>query len=271
MKFLSLSLSITIILALSSPAFAQAHVRGKNSVDIRGTQQDIYYYPALGTRLNRDVLFFPGDGGWRGFAITVAERMASWGYDVYGVDTNRYLESFTGKDGGLTENEVRSDLRQMANWIRGTSRDRVTLVGWSEGAELALLAAATNDKDAFAGLISFGMGKTGILGWRWIDDLTFLTKKDPHEPKFETMSYMSQVAPLPLLMIQSTQDEYVSTDEARELFQLARAPKRFALIQSQDHKFSGNKDEFFQTLREGLEWVQATSSLKGRRTVKPNA
>jgi hypothetical protein len=109
------------------------------------------------------------------------------------------------------------------------------------------------------------MGKTGILGWHWFDDLTFLTKKDPHEPKFITTSYVPQVTPLPLLMIQSTRDDYASTDEAKGLFGAAHEPKRFSLIEAQDHKFSGNKDEFFGVLREGLEWIRKAASVKEKQ------
>jgi dienelactone hydrolase len=247
-----------LLLFLAVSVSAQTQTRGKNDVAVRDTKQDVYYYPAVGDRLGRRILFVPGDAGWRGFAIVVAERMASWGYDVYGLDTNRYLESFShkGDHKSLKETDVVSDFQQMADWIKQGSNERVTLVGWSEGAELTLLAAAADNKNSFDGLITFGMGKTGILGWRWVDDLTFLTKKDPHEPKFITMSYMSQVAPLPLLMIHSTHDEYVPADQAKELFGAAHEPKRFALIEAQDHKFGGNQDEFFRTLREGLEWMK---------------
>ena len=259
-----------IFLLLSASVSAQTQTRGKNEVDIRETKQDIYYYPAVGDRLRRKVFFVPGDGGWRGFAIVVAEHMASWGYDVYGLDTNRYLESFSHKSDQkrLKEADVMSDFRQMADWIKGGSNESITLVGWSEGAELTLLAAAADNKNSFDGLITFGMGKTGILGWRWVDDLTYVTKKDPHEPHFITTSYMPQVAPLPLLMIHSTHDEFVPADEAKELFGAAHEPKRFALIEAQDHKFGGNKDEFFRVLREGLEWTKkATNSKEKPRSV----
>jgi fermentation-respiration switch protein FrsA (DUF1100 family) len=266
MKFRFLCQSVLLVLLLSVNTLAQAQTRGQNSVAIRGKEQGIYYYPAVGSRLNRKILFVPGDGGWRGFAIVVAERMASWGYDVYGLDTNNYLVSFSHKSDRLKETDVMSDFRQLADWINGGSNGSVTLVGWSEGAELCLLAAAASDnKSTFDGLISFGLGKTGILGWHLIDDLTFLTKKDPHEPKFITTSYMPQVTPLPLLMIQSTRDDYVSTDEAKGLFGAAHEPKRFSLIEAQDHKFSGNKDEFFATLREGLEWIQKAPSAKEKQ------
>ena len=134
--------ALALAVALSFSAYAQT--AGKNTVTIRGQQQDVYYYPATGpatsSRLNRKVLFAPGDGGWRGWAITLAHQMASWGYDVYGLDTKTYLTGFTGKT-ALKEAEVMSDFQQIAQWMTQGANERVTLVGWSEGAGLGVLAS----------------------------------------------------------------------------------------------------------------------------------
>jgi fermentation-respiration switch protein FrsA (DUF1100 family) len=67
---------------------------------------------------------------------------------------------------------------------------------------------------------------------------------------------MARIAPLPLLMIQSSHDEYTPLDEAKRLFAAAREPKRFELIEAQNHKFSGNQEEFDRALREGLQWMK---------------
>ena len=81
---------------------------GKNAPVIRGQQQDVYFYPAQGGVKNaQKVLFLPGDGGWEGLALDIAEEMSKVGYDVYGFDTKRYLESFT-TDAGTLKEEMRS-------------------------------------------------------------------------------------------------------------------------------------------------------------------
>lgn len=249
----------TLGLALLVPVTSQAPAASKNTIEIRGKKQDIYYYPAAGARLDRKVLFLPGDGGWRGYAITIAHTIASFGYDVYGLDTKDYLESFTGKT-NLKETDVMGDLHQLGDYISQGSSERVALVGWSEGAGLCLLAAASDEnKKRFNGLVTLGLAESNVLGWRWIDDITYITKKDPNEPMFQSAPYMSRVAPLPLLMVQSTQDDYVPVDSAKRLFAVAREPKQFALIQAQNHRFDGNRDEFFRTLRRGLGWINKTA------------
>jgi hypothetical protein len=105
-----------VAMLLAMPRFGQTAMPGKNIITIRGQKQEIHYYPATGARLNQKVLFAPGVGGWRGWAITVAQTMASWGYDVYGLDTKIYLDSFTGKT-TLKETDVMNDLRQIAEWM----------------------------------------------------------------------------------------------------------------------------------------------------------
>ena len=224
---------------------------------IRGQKQDIYFIAGSPSSMSPHprILYAPGDGGWRGFAITIAETMASWGYDVYALDTKRYLEGFSGKT-DLTVGDVMKDFKLIAEQIVKDRNERLTLVGWSEGAGLCLLgAAAPENKKTFNGLVTIGLGPVNVLGWRLADYLTYVTKKIPHEPRFQTVDYLPQVTPLPLWMIQSSHDDYVPVPTARDLFSAAKEPKRFKLIEANDHRFDGNTTEFFGALRAGIEWI----------------
>ncbi len=229
---------------------------GKNGVSIRGQQQDVYFYPAAGQGQHRKVLFAPGDGGWRGFAITIAEQLSAAGYDVYGLDTRRYLQSFTGSS-VLRPTEIASDVRELAQWAGQGSKDRVLLVGWSEGAGLGLAAASVpENREVFAGLVVIGTTEFNILAWRWTDIGAEITKRLPNEPTFKSADYIGKVAPLPLAVIASTHDEYVSPDTTQALFAAAADPKRLVIIDASDHKYGGKTAEFFSALRESLTWIQ---------------
>jgi dienelactone hydrolase len=114
-----------------------------NTVVIRGQKQELHHHPPTATPLNKKVLFVPGVGGWRGWAITIAQTMASWGYDVQGLDTKVYLDGFTGKT-QLKEADVMDDFRELGEWMTNRSGERVILVGWSEGAGLGALASASS-------------------------------------------------------------------------------------------------------------------------------
>ena len=230
---------------------------GKNAPVIRGKQQDIYFYPAQGgTRNAPKVLFLCGDGGWQGRAIEVAVGMSKAGYDVYGFDTKHYLESFTSEAGALKEEDVQRDLAQIARWMQTRWLERISIVGWSEGAGLGVLAAASRDNEAvFNGVVTLGLSNTAFLGWRLRDDVTYITHGDPDEPMFRTRDYIPKVAPLALCMIQSSGDEFVTKDEAEALFGEAQQPKLYKFVPAQDHGCNGNTEGFFQALSEGLAWL----------------
>jgi fermentation-respiration switch protein FrsA (DUF1100 family) len=248
-------------LFLPTIVIAQTRKAGGNTIIIRGEWQDVYFYPAEGQLKHPDttILFASGDGGWRGFAVAVAKIVATWGYDVYGLDTRRYLGSFTGRS-TLKETDVMADFQEIADWITQKADEKVILMGHSEGAGLCLLAAASYEKKkSFSGLVTIGLSESSILGWRLLDGITYITKKMPNEPTFESVDFLPEVSPLPILMIQSSQDEYVSVEAARRLFSTAIEPKRFLLIESRNHRFDSNTDEFFRALRDGIEWIREMS------------
>ena len=246
--------------SVAAPALPQRLTPGKNEFLFRGQTQDIYYYPAESqSTAAGPVLFLPGDGGWRGFAVDTAESLAMYGYDVYGWDIKPYLTGFTNGKRTLREAEIMEDLRSMARYITGGRSQKVSPLGWSEGAGLALLgAAASGNRNVFSGLVSIGMPGSAVLGWRLADNFTYLTKKDPNEPTFATAPYLPQVSPLPLVMIHSTHDQYISTGLARKLFDGAREPKRFFLVEARNHRYDGNRREFLLALREALQWIGKT-------------
>jgi fermentation-respiration switch protein FrsA (DUF1100 family) len=245
----------TLLLAVSTQVRAANPT--KLAVDIRGQSQEVYFYPSTARPAAGRILFAPGDGGWRGFALTVAATASSWGYDVYGLDTKRYLESFTTSKSALRPEEIMADMRMLAEKLRRSSGDKIIFAGWSEGAGLAVLAGGPEEnKRTFSGIVAIGLTESTVLGWRWTDNVTYVTKRAPYEPAVPTASYLAKVAPLPFLQIHSSGDEYTAVPLARKLFEAAREPKRFSLVQAQDHHFDGNQGEFFRVLREGLNWMK---------------
>jgi fermentation-respiration switch protein FrsA (DUF1100 family) len=149
-----------------------------------------------------------------------------------------------------------SDFRQVAAWANPAPGERISLVGWSEGAGLCLVAAVSEEnKRLFSGLVVFGLTETNALTWHWSDLLPSSLKKRSADPEFESLEFLPGVAPSPLVMIQSTGDQYVSVDAARRLFAAAKEPKRFVLIDARNHRFEGNQPELFRAIREGLEWL----------------
>jgi fermentation-respiration switch protein FrsA (DUF1100 family) len=259
-RILFVAFTLFLAFALSS---SSAPAGGKNFVNIRGQMQQVWYYPPLASCSGNCpiVIFAPGDGGWRGFAVTIAETMASWGYEVYGLDTKRYLESFTADRATLTESHLASDLAAVAAWARRGRNVRVILLGWSEGAGLVLPVSGSVESRAWlAGLGLIGTPRKAVLGWRFSDTLATLARRDVDEPQFETRPWLSRLGTVPVYMIHSTQDEYTTIEQASALYDAASGPKRFARIEGGNHRFDNRRPQFFAALREGLQWLRTQTA-----------
>lgn len=244
---------VVLLLSTITAVAADPPRAGRNSFVIRGQAQDVYFLPGAGSGPHRKLIYAPGEGGWRGFGVTIAERLAGAGYDVLGLDTRRYLQSFSAST--LTPKDIASDWRTLAGWIRG-EREKVLVVGWSEGAGLALAAAADpGSREVLNGLISIGLTERNILAWRWSDLMAEMRKTLPNEPTFASADYIGNVAPLPFFMIASVKDEYISLDATNKLYAKANDPKRLNVIAASDHKFTGKTEEFFRSLIEGAAWI----------------
>jgi hypothetical protein len=249
-----------IVMALCVTAGAQTVTARKNTVAIRGRLQDIYLYPAVGSGEHPKLLFVPGDTGCRGFGAEIAEDLAKAAYDTYCLDTLRYLRSMTGHT-VLSTADIASDFRQIARWIVPNGRTRLLLL------DLAAAADESNH-DIFSGVIAIGTPETNILAWRWWDAGAWFTKRVPSEPTFSSAQFIPKVSPLPLFLIASTSNEYVTPEATRELFSAAREPKRLVIIDAQDHKYGGNTERFFTVLQQALDWIEQHRAVSQTNAVQ---
>lgn len=242
------------------------HLQAEESLrfEIRGKSQHVHLLRAQGPPNPEAVLFLPGDGGWLGRAVTMAQSIAALGYNVYALDTRAYLSDFTGTS-TLTESQMASDLRTLAEWLQRTSGQPVVLAGWSQGANMALLgAAAWKDPRFCRGVLAIGLSDKAVLGWRFVDNLTYLTHDTPKEPTFSAWSHIGGLSPVPLAIVSSTHDEYIAPETTQKLLQAAREPKRLFQVDARNHRFDGNFDGFVQALRSSMEWIRAMNSVRGK-------
>jgi pimeloyl-ACP methyl ester carboxylesterase len=249
-------LAVLVLLIAAAFAEAEAQLRpGENCLPIRGKAQEVYYLPAKTSPALGTILFSPGDGGWHGLAIDWAEKMASWGYDVYGIDTLHYLASLGGKQ-ALRPEEVTNDYAELSSKLVAPNTP-VVLVGWSEGASLSLLAALAQGAkpSPFRGLVVIGLPEDGILGWKWKDALTWVTKKTPDEPQFHASDYIPRLR-IPFYILRSSQDQYVTAENSEHMLAVAAKPKRLVVVPSDNHRFSSNREGFLRELKNAIEWTR---------------
>ena len=224
------------------------------TLSIRGRPQGLHVY---GTRGSPVAVVASGDGGWVHLGPHVAEFLASKGYFVVGFDSKVYLSSFTKGDTTLAPTDVPGDFGVLLDYASRGAGAPTVLVGVSEGAALAVLAA-TDDaiKPKVAGVIGLGLPDQAELGWRFRDQIIYLTKGLPKEPLFSTADVIAKVAPVPVAAIHSTQDEFVPVGEINRVMSRAIEPKHLWLIEAQDHRFSDKEQDLNQRLLEAVAWIR---------------
>jgi type IV secretory pathway VirJ component len=246
----------TVVFATSLllSGMAGAASSGTETLAIRGQEQSLRTY---GRRGGPVAVVASGDGGWVHLGPDVAEFLSGQGYFVVGFDSKAYLSSFTRGGTTLTTHDVPVDFAALVDYASKGASPPI-LVGVSEGAALAVLAA-TNDatRSKLAGVIGLGLPDQAELGWRFRDSVIYVTKGVPKEPLFSTADIVGNVAPLPVVAIHSTRDEFVGVDEVKRVMNRAREPKQLWFIEASDHRFSGKEADLHQKLLDAIAWIKA--------------
>ena len=225
------------------------------SFTLRGQRQTLHVYGAPGGPV---ALVASGDGGWTHLAPDVADLLAGRGWFVVGLDSKAYLSSFTSGAATLRPEDVPPDFAALLDHAAQGARGTTLLVGVSEGAGLAVLAAGDDAvKARAAGVLALGLPDKNELGWRFRDSMIYVTKGLPKEPLFSAAEVIAKVAPLPVAAIHSTRDEFVPVDEIKRTMDRAREPKRLWLIDAQNHRFGGAEAELGRKLAEAIDWISA--------------
>jgi dienelactone hydrolase len=225
------------------------------TVAIRGQEQRLRLYGARGAPV---AVVASGDGGWVHLGPDVAEFLSSQGYFVVGLDSKAYLSSFTSGGTALSTTDVPGDFAALLDYASRGATAPPVLIGVSEGAALAVLAATSdNTKSKLAGVIVLGLPDQAELGWRFRDSIIYATKGVPREPLFSTADVVGKVAPLPLVAIHSTGDEFVGVDQVTRVMSRALEPKQLWVIEAANHRFGGKEGELDRKLLEAIAWIKA--------------
>jgi alpha-beta hydrolase superfamily lysophospholipase len=240
---------------LTCACFARARQAERvETLVVRGHPLTLHIY---GSRGGDPVIVSSGDGGWIHLGPHAAATLASSGFFVVGVDAREYLEAFTSSRSTLRPEDVPGDYSAILAFAAQGTKTKPILVGVSEGAGLSVLAATDPAVRCVAGgVVGLGLPAVNELGWRWRDAVIYLTHTVPQEPTFETAPIIGKVTPLPLALIQSTHDEYVSPADARALYERAANPKRLWTVAAADHSFSDNRAAFDTALLEAIRWIR---------------
>ena len=264
-------LSVVFLFLVAAARDAQAAGRSLD-FPLRGKVLTLtVYLPPAGGQPKGRVIMGSGDVGWVGLGVEMAEFLAGQGYCVVGVNIRQYLSVFTSGTSRLTTTEPPADYAALAEFLKARHLlwDPAILSGVSEGAALAVLVASSEKNHAWVhGVITMGLPPTAELAWRWSDFTTWITKKDANEPMFAPKDFIASVSPLPICLIHSTKDEYVTEADWKLFEATARAPKRLVLIAASNHRFTDKKQELKDQFTQALAWVLAEGKTsRGSRAI----
>jgi len=236
---------------------ARAQAQETVTLTLRGQPLTLQVY---GPPTGEPVLVASGDGGWTHLGPHVAEVLSRSGHFVVGLDSKQYLSAFTDGAKTLSVQDVPADFRVLVAYASARTRTKPMLIGVSEGAGLAVLAATDPATQRLvSGVIGLGLPDINELGWRWRDAVIYITKGVPNEPTFSVASMIDRVTPLPLAAIHSTGDEFVPLAVAQQMMSKAKPPSRLWVITASNHRFSSNETEFDRRLAEAMAWVTANT------------
>jgi type IV secretory pathway VirJ component len=246
---------LALAFVLSAAPHARAAVTEK--IVVRGQTLTLTLYaPKAAPR--GTIFMASGDVGWVGLAASLAEELSNQGYLVVGINVRQYLAAFTSGKAHLETTDEPGDYRAIADFLKGRHLlvRPVVLAGVSEGAALAVLAASDAKNHGWIdGVITMGLPASAELAWRWTDAASWITKRDANEPSFSPQDVIAAVSPVPLYMIQSKKDEYVTPADYERFRMLARPPSRLVLIDASNHRFTDRRAELDAAFAAGLAWI----------------
>jgi len=231
------------------------------AVTVRGQQFNVHFYRPQKDGPAQPAIYACGDGGWRGLAPRTAQELAHMGFAVAGIDSKIYLREFSSVSNPLTIKQLAHDYADIAaalrDYARVDSAKPIYVYGWSLGAGFAIAVGADVETRAnWAGIISIGLPKQNQLVSGVGGNHTNLNHETSALYGFRSADVMGQIAPLPLVMIQSTSDTASPPKVGDSLFGAAKDPKKYVLIKASNHRFTGAREEFYAALGDAVTWMR---------------
>ena len=222
-----------------------------------GSMVTLQLYQQSNAREQPLVFFTSGDGGWSPFCADVAAHIAATGKTVVGFNAKDYLVSFASSQRPISANELTRDYDEM---IRVAGRQpgvdggaHLVLAGWSLGAGYSVLVAT----DPVVGqrldrVVAISLPVYDELAWKPTDALIYIFHGTPREKVFDARQFVTKLNPVPIVILNATDDDTSPSRESQALFDLAPGPKHLYMIKASGHHFEGGEAEFYRDLDDGL-------------------
>jgi dienelactone hydrolase len=169
--------------------------------------------------------------------------------------------SFASTQRPISENELMRDYTEMikvAGMQPGVAeRARLILAGWSLGAGYSVLVATDPIvRERTDRVIAISLPVYNELAWKPTDALIYITHGTPREKVFDARQFVTKLDPVPIVILNATDDDTSPSRESQSLFDLAPGPKHLYMVNASGHHFEGGEAEFYRDLDEGFTFNQ---------------
>jgi pimeloyl-ACP methyl ester carboxylesterase len=228
----------------------------QSETSVRLHDHSLTVHVSAGPRSGPLLVYATGDAGWWGKDKEIFTRLVLWGYPSAGFSSRDYVRHLGPNVDAEPLAALASDYAgiiaasEVALGLPDTTR--VVLVGKSRGAGLAVAAAAVPVlRRQLDGLLMVGLTREEEYVRRPLRG----TRRRSPPVMLETYDVLPQIGSVPVVVIQSTGDEYVSAPNARELFGPDTPVRRLVAIESPNHNFSGALPALYAELERSLQWI----------------
>ena len=202
------------------------------------------------------LVYATGDGGMHRKDLDTYRHLAAIGDPIVGFDARDYV-THLGKDTPTTTPErLAEDYSQIITRARQAlgldAHCAVVLVGVSRGAGLAVVAAGRL-RHSISGVVAVALTREEEYV-RW-----YQPRPLPHESHPPVMvdvyEYLAQLGSLPIVVVQSTHDQYLPAAKAREQFGPDTSYRWLQPIDAANHNFGGARNRMYDAIQSALNWV----------------
>jgi len=190
------------------------------------------------------VIFFSGDGGWRGFDRGNADSLSAMGYWVLGVDD---LKLFLRE---ISADSLARATTAMVAYVRTSvpADAPVYLAGYSFGANV--VADALGSGVRADGVVMLGPSRRGV---REITVGGYLFREPTGPTSFDVAERLNARGCLPVAFVIGDRD---TEGKGAEVFPLVRPPVERFIVPGAGHHYHGGDRRYTTVLRQALGWLE---------------
>ena len=214
------------------------------------------------------VIFASGDGGMHGVSKAIYKHIAEQGHYVAAYSSREALKPVKSSERFMTFPEaaeaITTLVREARRLLNLPDSTPTIVSGNSRGASMVVFAAGEPSlKPHICGGVAIALTR----------ESDYITPPGPAErdagikldEKGGVLLYpaLDRLGSIPIAVIQSTNDSYVTSAESRQLMGPDTPTRRLYEVQASNHSFGGGQDQLLRDLDEALNWIASAIKSPG--------